>query len=239
MKSRFMLTIFGGLAYVLLAAAPTFAQGGQLVSAEWGVRGRRVDVTPRVQSLMQNGVLNFRVTRFVLGVDPDPHEVKDLLIRVRRWDGQIEEFGYLERGAVNLELDPEGGYEMDRRRWRDEDAHRDRDRDNDRYRERDDDRYRDRDRDDDRYGDRDHDRGPRRHGLQILRAYYGAEGQFVNVTDALQNQIVDGRIYLRVNNASMGVDPLPQRRKWLRVLYWSDGERRSVFVEEKTDLQLP
>jgi len=240
MKSRFTLTIFSGLAYVLLAAGPALAQGGQLVSAEWGVRGRRVDVTPRVQSLMQNGVLNFQVTRFVLGVDPDPHEVKDLLIRVRRWDGQIEEFDYLERGAVNLELDPEGGYGMDRRHRREEDDRdRDHDRDGDRYRDRDDDRYRDRGRDDDRYGDRDHEHGPRGHELRILRAYYGAEGRFVNVTDALQSQIVDGRIYLRVNNASMGVDPLPQRRKWLRVLYWSDGERRSVFVEEKTDLQLP
>jgi hypothetical protein len=179
---------------------------------------------------MRNGVLNFQVTRFVLGVDPDPHQVKDLLIRVRRWDGQMEEFDYIERGAVNLELDPEDGYGVDRRHWRDDD---------DRYRDHDRDEhgYRDRDRDDDHDGDRD--RGWRRHEFRILRAYYGGEGQFANVTDALQNQLVDGRLYLRVDNRSMGLDPLPGRRKSLRVLYWFDGERRSVFVEEKTDLQLP
>lgn len=221
MKSRFMPALLAGLACVLFSAASAMAQGGELVSAEWGVRGNRVDVTPRVHSLMRNGVLNFEVTRFVLGVDPDPHRVKDLLIRVRRWDGQVEEYDFLERGVVNLQLDPDGGYRQFEERRRD----------------RDDDRYRDHDRD----GDHDRGRGYERRGprLRIVRAYYGAEGQFVDVTDALNSQITDGRIIIRVNNASMGADPLPGHRKWLRILYLNDGERRSVVVEEKTDLQLP
>jgi hypothetical protein len=33
--------------------------------------------------------------------------------------------------------------------------------------------------------------------------------------------------------------PLPERRKWLRVLYWADGERHNVVVEEKNELRLP
>ena len=232
MKSRSMLKILLAAACLIVAGGSALAQGGQLVSAEWGVRGRRVDVTPRVQNLMRNGVLNFQVTRFVLGVDPDPHQVKDLLIRVRRWDGQMEEFGYIERGVVNLELDPEDGFAVERKHWRDDDdRYRDHDRDDDRFRDRDDDRYRDH--------DRDHNRGWHRRELRILRAYYGAEGQFVNVTDALQSQLVDGRIYLRVNNASMGADPLPGRRKELRVLYSVGGERKTLFRDEKTDLQLP
>jgi hypothetical protein len=231
MKSKLMLSVLAGMMCLLFAAGSAMAQGGELVSAEWGVRGRRVDVTSRVSGLMRNGGLNFQVTRFVLGTDPDPHQVKDLLIRVRRWDGQIEDFDYFERGVVNLELDPEGGYEVDRKHSRDDD---------DRYREhdRDDDRFRDRD---DRYRDDDRDRNRGWHGrqLRILRAYYGAEGQFINVTDNVQSQLVDGRIYLRVNNATMGGDPLPAHRKWLRVLYAVGGERRSVFIEEKTELQLP
>jgi hypothetical protein len=37
----------------------------------------------------------------------------------------------------------------------------------------------------------------------------------------------------------MGGDPLPARRKWLRVLYWADGERHNVVVEEKNELRVP
>src|SRR5215471_1628349 len=219
MRSKLALAMFG-LASLLFSATSAVAQGGELVSAEWGVQGRRVDVTPRVRSLMSNGVLNFEVTRSVLGIDPDPHRVKDLIIRVRRWDGQIEEYAYAEKSVVSLELDPEGGdRQFEHRHWRDREDRRDRD-DEDR---------RDRDDDDDR-------RGPR---LRILRAYYGAEGQFINVTDALQQRVDDGRIYIRVDNYNMGGDPLPGHRKWLRVLYSYDGERRSVVVDEKTDLQLP
>jgi hypothetical protein len=210
MRSKLALVVLG-LACLLFAASAV-AQGGEFVSAEWGVQGRRVDVTPRVQSLMRNGVLNFEVTRFVLGIDPDPHRVKDLIIRVRRWDGQIEEYAYVEKSVVNLELDPEVGYrQFEHRHWRDGDDRRDGDDDDDR-------------------------RGPR---LRILRAYYGAGGQFINVTDALQQRVDDGRIYIRVDNYNMGGDPLPGHRKWLRVLYSYNGERRSVVVDEKTDLQLP
>jgi hypothetical protein len=76
-------------------------------------------------------------------------------------------------------------------------------------------------------------------GLRILRAYYGADGQFVNVTDALRSRVDDGRLYLHVDNYSMGGDPLPGARKRLRILYTIDGDRRNVVVDEKTDLRLP
>jgi hypothetical protein len=211
MRSKLALATLG-LACLLFSAGSAVAQGGELVSAEWGLQGRRVDVTPRVRSLLRNGMLNFEVTRFVLGIDPDPHRVKDLIIRVRRWDGQIEEYAYAEKSVVSLELDAEGGYrQFEHRHWRDRDDRRDGDDDDDR-------------------------RGPR---LRILRAYYGAEGQFINVTDVLRQRVDDGTIYIRVDNYSMGGDPLPGYRKWLRVLYSYNGERRSVVVDEKTDLQLP
>jgi len=79
----------------------------------------------------------------------------------------------------------------------------------------------------------------RERGLAILRAYYGADGQFANVTDAVRSQVSDGRLYLRVDNYSMGVDPLPGVHKRLRIMYTIDGDRRSVVVDEKTNLQLP
>ena len=197
------MTILSGLGCVLLSAGSAMAQGGRLVAAEWGVPGSRVDVTARVRTFVHDGVLQFDVTRFVLGVDPAPHHSKELIIRVRRWDGDIDEYNYPEKSSVNLELDPDGGYERERGGRRDE-----------------------------------HDEW-RGSGLLILRAYYGADGQFMNVTGALRGRIDEGRIYVRVDNQSMGGDPVPGRRKWLRVLYLYDGERKSLVVEEKTDLRLP
>src|SRR5260370_1358691 len=72
---------------------------------------------------------------------------------------------------------------------------------------------------------REEDSERRERGLQILRADYGAEGQFANVTEALRSQIDDGRLLLFVDNDSMGVDPTPGTRKRLRILYVQDGER--------------
>ena len=204
MKFKTVLRGFAGLAFLLLLAGSAMAQGGELVRAEWGVPGSRADVTDRVRSFVQNGVLRLEVTRFALGIDPAPHQNKDLIIRVRRWNGEVEEFKYPERSTVALELDPED-------RW---ERHEDHDRDG------------------------DYDRHER--GLRILRAYYGADGQFVNVTDAVRSYVDDGRrLFVHVDNNSMGGDPLPGQRKWLRILYSIDGERRNVVVEEKTDLRLP
>lgn len=204
MRARLWMNILGGLAWLLLSAGSARAQGGELALAEWGVAGSRVDVTARVRALVHDGVLQFEVTRFVLGIDPAPHRNKDLIIRVRRWDGEVDEYNYPERSSVNLELDPEGGYERHERAERREE-----------YEER------------------------HESQLQILRAYYGADGQFMNVTDTLRSRIDDGRIHIRVDNHSMGGDPLPGRQKWLRILYVYNGERRHAAVEEKTDLRLP
>lgn len=215
-------------ACILILVGSAAAQGGQLVSAEWGVPGRRVDVTAQVRTFIHDGIMRFQVTRFNLGIDPAPHVDKELIIRVRHWNGEVDAFNYPERSTVNLELDPEGSYE----RW----ERRDGDRDD---RDRDHDRDRDRDRDEDRDRDRDRDRDHHEHGLRILRAYYGAEGQFVNVTDAVRQHVADGRLFIHVDNYNLGVDPLPGRRKWLRVLYYFDGDRHNVAVEERTDLQLP
>ena len=202
MKLRSLFGALAGFACMLLLAGSAMAQGGELVRAEWGVPGSQVDVTARVRSFFHDGMLQFEVTRFNLGIDPAPHRDKVLVIHVRHWDGDIKDYSYPERSTVSLELDPQDRWE------RREERH-----------------------------DVGYDR--RERGLHILRAYYGAEGQFINVTDALRSRVDDGRLSLHIDNYSMGADPLPGRRKWLRVLYSFRGERRNVVVEEKTDLQLP
>jgi hypothetical protein len=202
------------LACTLLLAGSALAQGGELVRAEWGVQGSRVDVTARVRTFVRDNVLQFEVTRWTLGVDPAPHQAKNLVVHLREWNGQVKEYSYPERSTVRLELDPADRWERREERPQAEERH---DRE-ERREERDE--HRDR-------------------GLQILRAYYGAEGQFVNVTDVLRGRVDDGRLSLFVDNYSMGGDPLPGEHKMLRVLFMFDGQRRNVVVDEKTDLRLP
>jgi hypothetical protein len=207
MRIRSVMGIVGSLACALLLAGSAMAQGGELVGAEWGTPGSRVDVTARVRTFMHDNVLQFEVTRFNLGVDPAPHQVKDLVIHLREWDGDVKDYSYPEKSTVRLELDPEDRSE----------------------------RREDHDREERREQAYEH----RERGLRILRAYYGAEGQFANVTDAVRSRMDDGRLALHVDNYSMGVDPLPGVHKTLRVLYQYDGQRRNIVVDEKTDLRLP
>jgi hypothetical protein len=87
----------------------------------------------------------------------------------------------------------------------------------------------------------DPDRGYEWHDREfhIMRAYYGGAGHFVNVTDLLRSMKHDGRLFVVVDNRSMGGDPDPEAHKVLRVLYWHDGERRQVVVPEHAELRLP
>jgi hypothetical protein len=191
MRQRLLAGALAGFACVLLLAGSAGAQGGQLVAAEFGIPGSRVDVTPQVRALAREGILQFEVTRQVLGVDPAPGRPKDLMIRVRHWGGDVQEYVFPEHAMVNLEFDPDRPYE-----W--------------------------------------HERG-----LYIMRAYYGGEGHFANVTQQLRQMVDGGRLYLRVDNEHIGVDPDPHVHKVLRVLFWFDGERRQVAVPEHGELHLP
>src|ERR1700733_3194948 len=109
-------------ACIVLLTGSALAQGGELGGAEWGVPGARVDVTSRVRTFMHDGILQLQVTRFTLGIDPAPHQNKVLVIRIRHWDGQVQEYSYPERSTLNLELDAE-----DRGEHREEHERHDRD----------------------------------------------------------------------------------------------------------------
>jgi hypothetical protein len=117
-KQRLLKTLIGGLACMFLFTIAAAAQGGQLLAAEYGEGGRRVDVTPRVRQFMHDGVLQFDVDDRTLGVDPAFHHVKELFIRIRHWDGTEEEFRFPEHAHINLALDPDRGYE-----WHDRSLH--------------------------------------------------------------------------------------------------------------------
>jgi hypothetical protein len=191
MKHRFIAVVVCSLALMFLFSARASAQGGQLVAAEFGAGGRRIDVTPQVRSFMHDGVLQFDVTDQTFGADPARGHVKELFIRIRHWDGSVEEFRYPEYAHVNLVLDPDRPYE-----W--------------------------------------HDRG-----FHIMRAFYGGAGHFVDVTELLRGMQQGGRLFVVVDNRSMGGDPDPEVHKVLRVLFWHDGQRGQIVTPEHGELHLP
>jgi hypothetical protein len=171
MNRTFWMGALASVAGVLLLAGSAAAQGGELVGAEWGVPGNRVDVTARVRTFVNDGILQLQVTRFNLGIDPAPHQVKNLVIRLREWDGDVKDYSYPERSVVRLELDPPRGYDQRAR-------------------------YGGRDHDGDRHERREEAHERRERGLRIERAFYGAEGRFVNVTESLRSRVDDGRLYI-------------------------------------------
>jgi hypothetical protein len=210
------------LVCLLVLAGSAWAQGGEFVGAEWGTPAHKVDVTSRVRTFIHDGVLQLEVNRFNLGIDPAPHENKVLIIRLRARDGDVKAYSYPERSTARLELHPEWQERREQQERHDAAERRDDDRD----------RHEDAER-------REEYRERHERGLQILRAEYGAEGQYVNVTDTLRSRINDGRLFLFVDNYNLGVDPAPGVHKHLRVSYIQDGDRRRTEVDEKTELRLP
>ena len=75
--------------------------------------------------------------------------------------------------------------------------------------------------------------------LQILRADYGAENRFADVTSLLSSRIRDGQLSLPVNNDTMGGDPADDQHKALSVWYLYNGRPANVVVNEGGYLNLP
>ena len=93
---------------VLAASALATAQTLTLLSADYGIEGNRFDVTCRVQSMVQNGYLSFRVTNYSLGGDPAPEQAKEFRVRARDYRGRIFDYFFPEKQDVNLQVTDRG-----------------------------------------------------------------------------------------------------------------------------------
>ncbi len=76
-------------------------------------------------------------------------------------------------------------------------------------------------------------------GLQILRADYGADNRFVNVTSRLASNVQGNALTLRITNSAMGGDPAEDHPKILNVWYTFNGRVGNARVNEKNTLNLP
>lgn len=76
--------------------------------------------------------------------------------------------------------------------------------------------------------------------FEVLEAFYQANGRRNDVSSVLRSATRDGRISgLRVNNQTMGGDPMPGPRKELVVRYRSEGVEYESVTREEGVLSLP
>jgi len=75
--------------------------------------------------------------------------------------------------------------------------------------------------------------------LVIVRAGYGAGDRYRDVASYLQGMVRDGRLEFKVNNETLGMDPVPGREKELRLTYEFKGRQREVVVREGEWLRIP
>jgi hypothetical protein len=75
--------------------------------------------------------------------------------------------------------------------------------------------------------------------LLIMRAQYGADYRFRDVTSLLSSRVQGDQLNMRINNDSMGGDPAPDRPKILTVSYQFSGQPGRVVISENGTLNLP
>lgn len=70
-------------------------------------------------------------------------------------------------------------------------------------------------------------------GLVITKAEYGYPGNYVDVTDAMQNHVSSGTIDVTVGPSTAGVpDPNPSKKKSLKVTYTLNGSTNSETIDD-------
>ncbi len=74
--------------------------------------------------------------------------------------------------------------------------------------------------------------------IKIIKATYGAEGQFIDVTDKLSSLINEGKLVVTASNALAG-DPAPGIKKLLEVELEIHGEKHTQKYNENDEILLP
>ncbi len=73
--------------------------------------------------------------------------------------------------------------------------------------------------------------------LRIVKAEYGAEGSWVDVSVIVQQQIAEGNLWLQVNNQTFG-DTAPGFIKHFKLVCEVDGEKKEIICQENSEISL-
>jgi len=185
----------------------------EILHARYGTARGNVDVTERLRELARRD-LTFRMGNSTFGVDPDPGVIKILRIYARGRNGQDRMFEYAEGSTVDGSLFTGwNGGNWGRGEWKRG------------------------------WGDDNNGRiggGGDYTSLNIISATYGVGKQRRDVTDRVRSMVRDGRLYITVNNDTLGGDPAPEIRKALWVTYSTGrGRPQEVRVDEGERLSVP
>jgi hypothetical protein len=229
----FMGTAFAAVLATMVLTTKLAAQSGDwlVVHAEYGTRSRHVDVTDIVRRLFLEARETGRVlvNNQNLGGDPLVGADKTLFIVAENRRHERQELAFREGAWIDITQFSLRRDDDDRIRDHDGDGRQD----DAVLRERID---RDRDDRDRRRDDDDRNRGQR---LQISRAYWGAQGQMVNVTNMIRGMVRNNTLHVHIDNASLGGDPAIGRDKVLIVLYTIDGKEQAASTHEGNNMTLP
>jgi|SRR5882724_1903414 len=201
----------------------------EVVRAEYGTRGRHVDVTDAVKRLLWEGRQSGRapVNNQTMGGDPAPGADKSLHIWTHNWRNEEREFDVREGSWIEV-----ANFRV--QEIREQEVRQDRDRDRD--------HERDHDRDDDDCWCRE-GRGGRGYddrGLRILRAYYGVAGRTANVTEVVRRAVHNGELRIHVDNGDMGGDPAPNGDQHvLIVIFRYEGRESAMSVKQGNTMKFP
>lgn len=196
-----------------------------ILGARYGTEERNVDVTDRLRELARKDN-NFRMGNRSFGIDPHPNRVKTLRIYARGNRGDVRTFEYTEGSVIDGALfkswgrgkwgkrgDYKGGWGNGNGNERSQGNRRSEDVRNE---------------------------VGQTAQLNIVTAYYGTESRKVDVSRAVRAYVRDGRLELKVENDSLGGDPMPGVAKALWVTYSINGGRsQTVRAEERGWVSLP
>lgn len=211
----FLLAAFFVAVGITFLSAPAGAQdeGWQIVRAEYGTKAQHNDVTDIVKDLVGRGGVNGRVAvnNQTMGGDPAVGAEKHLRIFARR-KYEEREFDYKESGFIEVRT-----FNVRQNDWDDRPANSGGQYQQNQYQQYQDDP----------------------NSVRIIRAYYGWQGNTINVTELLRSRMRDGQISFVVTNSALGGDPAVGADKVLVVIYRYQGKETALITREGNTLSIP
>lgn len=202
--------------------SPGYHDGGEgeyrILRAHYGTAENHIDVTQALRDLARRDQ-RFKLSNATFGSDPDRGRVKSLRIYAKGPGGTPRIFEYVEGGWVDGAQfsgwsGGQWGHASDGT-W-------------------------DGGWGGDRPGFGNHSSGSGYDsGVRIITAEYGAGNRRINITRRLQDRVLNGRLFIKVNNDLAGEDPAVNRPKQLWVVYSANGREQRRVLNEGQFLNLP
>jgi len=213
-SNRFAFVVIAAGVLALGVTIFTTGAGAQndswrIMRAEYGTRSQHNDVTDILKDFIGRGGVNGRVAVNNQTMGGDPAVGADKTLRIYARNGKYEEREFDFKEGSFIDV---AMFNVRRDDWDDRPAN---------------------------YGDRDRERDRDDRGLRIIRAYYGVQGQTVNVTEMLQSRVRDGVLSFVVTNGALGGDPAVGSDKVLIVIYRYQGKETATAVHEGNTITIP